>query len=76
MGFFPKLVWVIMGLGPLGHETPANQLGGPKILWVFVGYGLSQVWVKTGRLDPLARKILSAMVGFIWVKFKLFFVGC
>ena len=47
-----------MGLGPLGHETPANQLGGPKILWVFAGYGLSQVWVKTGRLDPLARKIV------------------
>ena len=32
----------------LGYEIPANQLGGSKILWVFAGYGLSQVWVKTG----------------------------
>ena len=50
MGFFPKLVWVMgyyrfMGLG---YEITANQLGGLKILWVFAGYGLSQVWVKTG----------------------------
>ena len=26
-------------------ETPANQLSGLKTLWVFPGYGLSQVWV-------------------------------
>ena len=50
MGFFPKFVWVMgyyrfMGYG---YEIPANQLGGSKILWVFAGYGLSQVWVMTG----------------------------
>ena len=42
MGFFPKFVWVSMGhyrfMG-YGHEIPVNQLGGPKILWVFTGYG-------------------------------------
>ena len=32
----------------LGYEIPANQLGGLKILRVFAGYRLSQVWVKTG----------------------------
>ena len=50
MEFFPKFVWVVgyyrfMGFG---YEIPANQLGGLKILWVFAGYRLSQVWVKTG----------------------------
>jgi hypothetical protein len=27
---------------------PANQLGGPKMLWGLRGYGFSEVWVKTG----------------------------
>ena len=30
------------------YEIHANQLGGLKMLWVFQGYELSQVWVKTG----------------------------
>ena len=30
------------------YEIPANQLGGLKVVWVFKGYGLSQVWVRTG----------------------------
>ena len=50
MGFFPKFVWVIEYYRFMGfrYDFPANQLGGLKILWVLAGYGLSQVWVKTG----------------------------
>ena len=32
----------------MGYEPnfPANQLGGQKILWVIVEYGLSGIWVR------------------------------
>ena len=50
MGFFLKKVWVIGYYRFMGfwYEIPANQLGGLKMLWVITGYGLSQVWVRTG----------------------------
>ena len=50
MGFFLKLVWVMGYYRFMGfwYEIPANQLGGLKMVWVFTGYGLSQVWVRTG----------------------------
>ena len=34
------------GLMGYGMQIPAHQLGGPIVLWVIRGYGLSQVWVK------------------------------
>jgi len=62
MGFCPKLVWVmgydsIMGFGCKNH---VHQPGGPKIVWVFGGYGLSQVWVKTG--STVYKMMLSHLV--------------
>jgi hypothetical protein len=67
MGFFLKLVWIMeyyrfMGFG---YEIPANQVGGSKMLWVFAGYGLSQVWVRTGSTVPVSitgNHIVAALV--------------
>ena len=47
MGFAHQGVWV-MGYHRLmgyGVQIPAHQLGGPKKLWDFRGYGLSGAWV-------------------------------
>ena len=34
------------GLMGYGLQIPAHQLGGPKWVWDFRGYGLSGAWVK------------------------------
>jgi hypothetical protein len=50
MGFGSGGVWG-MGYGRfMGYAMhfPANQLGGPKMLWGLRGYGFSEVWVKRG----------------------------
>ena len=47
MGFAHQGVWVMgyHGLMGYGVQIPAHQLGGPKNLWDFRGYGLSGAWV-------------------------------
>ena len=47
MGFAHQGVWVMgyHGLMGYGVQIPAHQLGGPKMLWDFRGYGLSGAWV-------------------------------
>ena len=47
MGFARQGVWVMgyHGLMGYGVQIPAHQLGGPKKLWDFRGYGLSGAWV-------------------------------
>src|SRR5579863_388892 len=61
MGFACDRVWV------MGYhmQIPAHQLGGPILLWVIRGYGLSEVWVKRSStvheklaiLVPLSPKL-------------------
>ena len=48
MGFARQRVWVMGYHGLMGYDLqiPAHQLGGPKKLWDFRGYGLSGAWVK------------------------------
>ena len=47
MGFGPGGVWVMGYCGLMGYgvQIPANQVGGPEMLWYFRVYGLSRVWV-------------------------------
>ena len=47
MGFGPEGVWVMGYCRLMGYgvQIPANQVGGPKMLWYFMAYGLSRVWV-------------------------------
>jgi hypothetical protein len=35
------------GMG-FGTDFSANRVGSPRSLWVPTGYGVSQVWVRTG----------------------------
>ena len=41
------------------YKIPANQLGGLKVIWIFTGYGLSQVWVRTGSTVVKKCKLLK-----------------
>jgi hypothetical protein len=50
MGFGSGGVWGMWYGRFMGYAMhfPANQLGGPKMLWGLRGYGFSEVWVKRG----------------------------
>ena len=56
MGFAHQGLWVMgyHGLMGYGVQIPAHQLGGPKMAWVFRGYGFSEAWVK--RVSTLFLK--------------------
>ena len=47
MGFGLGGVWVMGYCRLMGYgvQIPANQVGGPEMLWYFRVYGLSRVWV-------------------------------
>ena len=57
MGFAHQGVWDMgyHGLMGYGVQIPAHQLGGPKKLWDFRGYGLSGAWVT--RVSTVSNKI-------------------
>ena len=51
---------VYHGLMGYGVQIPAHQLGGPKMLWDFRGYGLSGAWVM--RVSTVALYKLIVML--------------
>ena len=40
-------LWIMCGMG-FGTDFSANRVGSPKNLWIPTGYGVSQVWIRTG----------------------------
>jgi len=65
MGFCLRRVWVMGYCGPMGYgmQFPANQVGGPEILWDFRVYGLSRVWVKRVSTVYNTVLILNRVIG-------------
>ncbi|KIK05649.1 hypothetical protein K443DRAFT_37170, partial [Laccaria amethystina LaAM-08-1] len=57
MGFACQGLWLIGYCRIMGYglQIPAHQLGGPKRVWDFRGYGLSNAWVmRVSTVPPLA----------------------
>ncbi|KAF8804831.1 hypothetical protein BYT27DRAFT_7106159, partial [Phlegmacium glaucopus] len=57
MGFTPGGVWIMEYCSFMGYDMhfPANQLGGPKMLWGIREYGLHRLWV-TGSCNMVCTK--------------------
>jgi len=60
MGFAYQGLWVMCYCRFMGYglQIPAYQLGGPKSIWDFRGYGLSNAWVMR-VLTVVARSKLT-----------------
>ena len=49
-----------MGYGRImgfGSKIPVTRVGGQDFLWVMAGYGLPQVWVKTGSTVVMSAAV-------------------
>ena len=60
MGFVCQGLWVMGYCGLMGYglQIPTHQLGGPKWVWDFRGYGLSGAWVK--RVSTVSVMVAAA----------------
>ena len=63
MGFARQGLWVMGYCGLMGYglQIPTHQLGGPKWVWDFRGYGLSGAWVK--RVSTVFKFRISSGMG-------------